>query len=677
PVLLLCKGVAVQEKVDISVKYGGFAGGHSTLGHLEKAVVLELTLKHLNALTAVTEQQHHKILSLQSDLDAFQSGFQACAREVVHYLSQLENWSSREQKCSQLLRHLHQVLAQCRPAGAQHHGGNQVEQQANCVPVIQRTQGGELTENDTDTDSGYGGEAEKQDGKEKGCEGSAVAAAQQGAHRGVKIKQEFGDDRVAKKTKMTSCSVNGVIGAEPSSRPDLALMNSLMGIPGVHGQQQTTLCMPFYFINPSYMPFLDKSNLDKYVYPAAAAAAAAALTSPFPWLYPGIPAAPFPGASAGTSCLSREPRSPTSGEAESGSAEDAEEEGRELDEDDQGRDECGGDCEDDNDDGDDDDDGDEDDNDDAYKLPHRLIEKKRRDRINECIGQLKDLLPDHLKLATLGHLEKAVVLELTLKHLNALTAVTEQQHHKILSLQSDLDAFQSGFQACAREVVHYLSQLENWSSREQKCSQLLRHLHQVLAQCRPAGAQHHGGNQVEQQANCVPVIQRTQAGELTENDTDTDSGYGGEAEKQDGKEKGCEGSAVAAAQQGAHRGVKIKQEFGDDRVAKKTKMTSCSVNAAAAAAAALTSPFPWLYPGIPAAPFPGASAGTSCLSREPRSPTSGEAESGSAEDAEEEGRELDEDDQGRDECGGDCEDDDDDGDDDDGDEDDNDVSKNT
>lgn len=37
-----------------------------TLGHLEKAVVLELTLKHLNALTAVTEQQHQKILALQS-----------------------------------------------------------------------------------------------------------------------------------------------------------------------------------------------------------------------------------------------------------------------------------------------------------------------------------------------------------------------------------------------------------------------------------------------------------------------------------------------------------------------------------------------------------------------------------------------------------------------------------
>lgn len=82
----------------------------------------------------------------------------------------------------------------------------------------------------------------------------------------------------------------------------------------------------------------------------------------------------------------------------------------------------------------------------TYKLPHRLIEKKRRDRINECIAQLKDLLPEHLKLTTLGHLEKAVVLELTLKHLKALTALTEQQHQKIVALQSGKRAPGGGVQ---------------------------------------------------------------------------------------------------------------------------------------------------------------------------------------------------------------------------------------
>ncbi|XP_076840843.1 class E basic helix-loop-helix protein 41 isoform X2 [Brachyhypopomus gauderio] len=330
---------------------------------------------------------------------------------------------------------------------------------------------------------------------------------------------------------------------------------------------------------------------------------------------------------------------------------------------------------------------------DAYKLPHRLIEKKRRDRINECIGQLKDLLPEHLKLTTLGHLEKAVVLELTLKHLNALTAVTEQQHQKIIalqngdrslksSIQADIDAFHSGFQACAKEVLQYLNKVENWTTREQRCTQLINHLHKVSAQLHPSARLiHHpissGDSQdrdgpKDGQANCVPVIQRTQNPEPNENDTDTDSGYGGEAEKSEGKaDKGCDPGKVAGP-----KGVKIKQEFGDERIAKKPKMTWVGngasgtdqttrpdlafmnslmgmagvgqqtpfcmpfyfINPSAAAsymplfdksnleklvcpAAALTTPFPWLYPGIPAhassaaataAAFPAVVADTSC-----------------------------------------------------------------
>ncbi|KAM9815857.1 class E basic helix-loop-helix protein 41 [Syngnathus typhle] len=316
---------------------------------------------------------------------------------------------------------------------------------------------------------------------------------------------------------------------------------------------------------------------------------------------------------------------------------------------------------------------------DAYKLPHRLIEKKRRDRINECIGQLKDLLPEHLKLSTLGHLEKAVVLELTLKHLNALTAVTEQQHQKIIALQNgdrsmkssihtDAEAFHSGFQTCAKEVLQYLSQFENWTAHEQSGAQLVQHLHKALARVQsstlfppqqqqlPVGVTP-DGHKADNQANCVPVIQRTQGGDLTENDTDTDSGYGGEG----GKDKECEHSNTLQAA----KGVKIKQEFGDDRPAKKPKMNWSAngsgaadmalmnslmgltgvgqqtpicmpfyfINPSAAAsymplfdksnmekgmypAAALASPFPWLYPAqasaaaavAAAAAFPSLSA---------------------------------------------------------------------
>jgi len=276
--------------------------------------------------------------SIHTDLDVFHSGFQACAKEVLQYLSQFENWTTREQRCAQLINHLHKVLAQLQPGEPQlqHQlpaGDSQdvqkADSQANCVPVIQRTQGGELNENDTDTDSGYGGEAEKNDAKDKECEHNKAQEP-----KAVKIKQEFGDDRAAKKPKM-NWPGNGLGGTDPT-RPDLAFMNSLMGISGVG--QQTPICMPFYFINPSaaatYMPFFDKSNIEKYMYPAAAAA----LASPFPWLYPAhasaaaaaaAAAAAFPGLSVhvGASSESKDFHSPDSDEsheAELGSPEERE-----------------------------------------------------------------------------------------------------------------------------------------------------------------------------------------------------------------------------------------------------------------------------------------------------------------------------------------------------------------
>ncbi|NXM74722.1 BHE40 protein, partial [Serilophus lunatus] len=200
------------------------------------------------------------------------------------------------------------------------------------------------------------------------------------------------------------------------------------------------------------------------------------------------------------------------------------------------------------------------DNKETYKLPHRLIEKKRRDRINECIAQLKDLLPEHLKLTTLGHLEKAVVLELTLKHVKALTNLIEQQQQKIMALQNGLQAgdlssrnldssqemFRSGFQMCAKEMLQYLAKQDN--GKDLKSSQLVSHLHRMASevlQGRKAGDIPPKVGDLKEKPvpeghgkNCVPVIQRTFAhssGEQSGSDTDTDSGYGGELDKSDSK----------------------------------------------------------------------------------------------------------------------------------------------
>lgn len=244
----------------------------------------------------------------------------------------------------------------------------------------------------------------------------------------------------------------------------------------------------------------------------------------------------------------------------------------------------------------------------TYKLPHRLIEKKRRDRINECIAQLKDLLPEHLKLTTLGHLEKAVVLELTLKHVKALSTLLEQQQQKIIALQKDLqisdnggeesseEMFRSGFHLCAKEVLHYLASQE--SSRDLTPSHVISHIQKVAAEVlhhqsslnpdestpppseklkKPA-AQPQRASETPAK-NCVPVIQRTYPhgmGEQSGSDTDTDSGYGGEHEKRDPKAQWSESNAKEGEfkQAGSEKKTgSIKQE-GDEPQAKKLRCDS-------------------------------------------------------------------------------------------------------
>ncbi|KAG8436071.1 hypothetical protein GDO86_007248 [Hymenochirus boettgeri] len=214
------------------------------------------------------------------------------------------------------------------------------------------------------------------------------------------------------------------------------------------------------------------------------------------------------------------------------------------------------------------------DNKDTYKLPHRLIEKKRRDRINECIAQLKDLLPEHLKLTTLGHLEKAVVLELTLKHVRSLSSLIDQQQQQILSLQSGSpseesrmsgeEMFHSGFQLCAEETLRFLQGGEK--------KELIAHLHHVASNLEQSHSRipklTEKPSPKVQATNCVPVIRRAApSGEQSGTDTDTDSGYGGEAEK-------GEGNNVISEKEEVTNFERIIKQEEDEIPKKKTRFES-------------------------------------------------------------------------------------------------------
>lgn len=108
------------------------------------------------------------------------------------------------------------------------------------------------------------------------------------------------------------------------------------------------------------------------------------------------------------------------------------------------------------------------------------MEKRRRARINESLGQLKTLILDALKKDSSRHskLEKADILEMTVKHLRNLQRV---QMTAALSADTNvLGKYRAGFNECMNEVTRFLSTCEGVNTEVR--SRLLNHLSGCLGQ---------------------------------------------------------------------------------------------------------------------------------------------------------------------------------------------------
>ncbi|MPC53133.1 enhancer of split mbeta protein-like [Portunus trituberculatus] len=90
------------------------------------------------------------------------------------------------------------------------------------------------------------------------------------------------------------------------------------------------------------------------------------------------------------------------------------------------------------------------------KVMKPMLERKRRARINKCLDELKDLMVGALQSEgeTITKLEKADVLELTVRHLRKL-----KQHHALAipSHSHPHDKFRAGFTHCANEVSRFVT----------------------------------------------------------------------------------------------------------------------------------------------------------------------------------------------------------------------------
>ncbi|XP_069992415.1 transcription factor HES-2-like [Penaeus vannamei] len=115
-----------------------------------------------------------------------------------------------------------------------------------------------------------------------------------------------------------------------------------------------------------------------------------------------------------------------------------------------------------------------------------IMEKKRRQRINDCLNQLKNLVLEGLKKdpSRYNKLEKADILEMTVRHVQTL-------HRQESSLQrhppvDSATKFRAGFAHCAAEVGKFLERDTTLTTSQR--SRILLHLADSMATIRGNGA---------------------------------------------------------------------------------------------------------------------------------------------------------------------------------------------
>ena len=113
------------------------------------------------------------------------------------------------------------------------------------------------------------------------------------------------------------------------------------------------------------------------------------------------------------------------------------------------------------------------------KVMKPLLERKRRARINKCLDEIKDIMVNTLQAEgeSITKLEKADVLELTVKHLRKL----KRKNALGLTPQATYAGrFRAGYSHCAQEVSKFMSHHDPASIESATSARLLSHLANCL-----------------------------------------------------------------------------------------------------------------------------------------------------------------------------------------------------
>ncbi|XP_050314828.1 hairy/enhancer-of-split related with YRPW motif protein [Anthonomus grandis grandis] len=117
----------------------------------------------------------------------------------------------------------------------------------------------------------------------------------------------------------------------------------------------------------------------------------------------------------------------------------------------------------------------------SRKKRRGVIEKKRRDRINMSLSELKRLVPSAFEKQGSAKLEKAEILQMTVDHLKMLHAKGLDSFsfdpHKYA-----VDYHGMGFRECLAEVTRYLERIEGMDAQNPMRLRLTSHLQCCAAQ---------------------------------------------------------------------------------------------------------------------------------------------------------------------------------------------------
>ncbi|KAF4073809.1 hypothetical protein AMELA_G00247530 [Ameiurus melas] len=119
----------------------------------------------------------------------------------------------------------------------------------------------------------------------------------------------------------------------------------------------------------------------------------------------------------------------------------------------------------------------------ARKKRRGIIEKRRRDRINHSLSELRRLVPSAFEKQGSSKLEKAEILQMTVDHLKLLHAMGSKGYFDARALAVDYRTL--GFRECVGEVVRYLGSLEGADSLDPIGARLVSHLSHCASELDP------------------------------------------------------------------------------------------------------------------------------------------------------------------------------------------------